>query len=222
MVTNEGTAPETDGVTTQVEGTAETRETLMGDTGGEAGTAETRSGEAGGEAPRGNAPEQYEAFTLPDGVDANDEQVRAALGEAGEVFRELGLTQQQGQKLVDLHMKHWMGGAVEAEEMFQRQIERQVREWEDEVRNDAEIGGTRLRENLIYAKRAIAALGGRELADELNRTGMGSNPVLVRAFVKMGRQYFREDNFVQGNGAKPVDNSPSGMAARIYPNMRRN
>ena len=94
-------------------------------------------------------------------------------------------------------------------------------DWNRQVQNDPEIGGARLKESLMYANRAVAALGGLELAEELKRTGMGSNPALVKAFVKMGREYFREDRFVQGGGARPVDNSPAGMAARIYPEMRR-
>ena len=36
--------------------------------------------------------------------------VKAALDEAGGLFRELGLTQEQGQRLIDLHAKHWLGG----------------------------------------------------------------------------------------------------------------
>lgn len=210
------------GITTHLDGQG-VRETMMG---GADGGAEMRSNaneaqtDTQQNAAQPGAPENYEPFTLPEGVDVNSEPVKAALDEAGGVFRELGLTQEQGQKLIDLHMKHWMGGAVEAEEMFQRQVDQQVRTWEEELQRDAEIGGTRLRENLMYAKRAVAALGGRELAEELNKTGMGSNPALVKAFVKMGRQYFREDRFVQGGGAKPVDNSPAGMAHRIYPNMK--
>jgi len=223
MGSTETGAAQDGGITTHL-GEQGVRETMMGggsETNNPADVAATQQGEAAGNAPHGTAPDHYEAFTLPEGVDANSEPVKAALDEAGGVFRELGLTQEQGQKLIDLHMKHWMGGAVEAEELFQRQIDQQVRDWEEELKNDAEVGGTRLRENLMYAKRAVAALGGRELAEELDKTGMGSNPVLVRAFVKMGRQYFREDHFVQGDGAKPVDNSPEGMAHRIYPNMRR-
>ena len=209
------------GITTHLEGQG-VRETMMGGDGGtemrsNANEAQTDTQQ---NASQTGAPENYEPFTLPEGVDASSEPVKAALDEAGVVFRELGLSQEQGQKLIDLHMKHWMGGAVEAEKMFQRQVDQQVRTWEEELQRDAEIGGTRLRENLMYAKRAVAALGGLELAEELDKTGMGSNPALVKAFVKMGRQYFREDRFVQGGGAKPVDNSPAGMAHRIYPNMK--
>jgi len=214
------------GITTHLEGQG-TRETMLGGTAeGQQNTANTTQTNAAQTAPAQNvqqtgAPESYEPFTLPEGSDAGDPRLQAAMGEAQGLFRELGLTQEQAQKVWDLGVKHWMGGAVEAEELFRRQVEQQVDDWNRQVQNDPEIGGARLKENLMYANRAVAALGGRELAEELNKTGMGSNPVLVRAFVKMGRQYFREDRFVQGGGAKPVDNSPAGMAHRIYPNMRR-
>ena len=221
--------PADGGITTHLDSQG-ARETMLGDA-GTAGTqtktpdapnaAQTNPAQSTQNAAQTEAPESYEPFTLPEGSDAGDPRLQAAMGEAQGLFKELGLTQEQAQKVWDLGVKHWMGGAVEAEELFQRQVDQKVWEWEEELKRDPEVGGARLRETLMYAKRAVGALGGRELMDELNRTGMGSNPVLVRAFAKMGREYFREDHFVQGGGARPVDNSPAGMAHRIYPNMRR-
>lgn len=170
-------------------------------------------------APR--APEQYEAFQLPEGVDANNEPVRAALDEAKALFKAEGISQQTAQKLIDLHMKHWMGGAVEAERMFEEEVTRRVKGWEEELQRDPEIGGTMLRENLIYAKRAVGYLGGKRLMDALNETGVGSHPAIVAAFVKVGRDFLREGRFITGNAASgAMDNSPEAIAMRFYPNMR--
>ena len=214
------------GITTHLEGQGARETMLGGTTEGQQNTANTTQTNAAQTAGTQNtvqntAPESYEPFTLPEGSDAGDPRLQAAMSEAQELFKALGLPQEQAQKVWDLGVKYWMGGAVEAEELFRRQVEQQVDDWNRQVQNDPEIGGARLKESLMYANRAVAALGGLELAEELKRTGMGSNPALVKAFVKMGREYFREDRFVQGGGARPVDNSPAGMAARIYPEMRR-
>ena len=218
------------GITTHLDNQG-ARETLLGDAGAAAGTqntanaTQTNAAQTAGAQNTQNtaqtgAPETYEPFTLPEGSDAGDPRLQAAMGEAQGLFKEIGLTQEQAQKVWDLGVKHWMGGAVEAEELFRRQVEQQVDDWNRQIQNDPEVGGARLRENLMYANRAVAALGGFELAAELKRTGMGSNPLLVKAFIRMGREYFKEDHFVQGGGARPVDNSPAGMAHRIYPNMK--
>ena len=52
---------------------------------------------------------------------AEDPQVKAALDEAEGLFRELGLTQEQGQRLIDLHAKHWLGGMLNQQELFEQE-----------------------------------------------------------------------------------------------------
>ncbi len=168
------------------------------------------------------APEQYEPFNFSNGMDTNAPEVKAALSEAEDVFRELNLTQEQAQKLIDLHAKHWIGGAAEMDEQINKQLQAQVDEWGEQTKKDPEFGGARLNQSKMYVNRAISNLGGQKLLDALTKeTGVINHPAIWRAFAKIGRDYFTEDKFVQGmNSGRNLDNSPIGMARRVYPDMK--
>ena len=167
-------------------------------------------------APVAAGPESYEPFALPKGMEAAAPDVAAALSDAVGVFRELGLTQEQGQKLVDLYGKHWIG-AVDA---FDLELSRRMQEWGEEIQRDPELGGARLKESVTHARRAINNLGGAELEAALEQTGAINHPQIFRAFVRMGRG-LAEDTFVTGQVAGGAPDSPEAWAARVYPNMAR-
>ena len=166
------------------------------------------------------APEAYEPFNLPDGTDMNAPDVRDALNEAQGVFKELGLNQEQAQKLIDLHTKHWIGGAAEMEEQINNQLQAQVDAWGEQTKKDPEFGGARLNQAKMYVNRAISNLGGKSLLNALTKeTGVINHPAIWRAFAKIGRDYFTEDKFIRNANTGRNDNSPLGMAKRVYPNM---
>ena len=172
--------------------------------------------------PKAKAPESYQPFTLPAEMPAEDPQVKAALAEAGGLFRELGLTQEQGQRLIDLHAKHWLGGMLNQQELFEQELDRRVAQWGEQTKAHPEFGGTRLNESLASVRRAIAHLGGEKLAHALDKeTGLINHPEVFAAFARAGK-LFAEDQFVGGSPAGTSPNSPSAMAARVYPGMTRN
>ena len=153
---------------------------------------------------------------------AEDPQVKAALDEAGGLFRELGLTQEQGQRLIDLHAKHWLGGMLNQQELFEQELDRRVAQWGEQTKAHPEFGGTRLNESLTSIRRAIAHLGGEKLAHALDKeTGLINHPEVFAAFARAGK-LFAEDQFVGGSPAGAPTDSPSAMAARVYPGMARN
>lgn len=172
--------------------------------------------------PRAKAPENYQPFALPAEMQADDPQVKAALDEAGGLFRELGLTQEQGQRLIDLHAKHWLGGMLNQQELFEQELDRRVAQWGEQTKAHPEFGGTRLNESLVSVRRAIAHLGGEKLAHALDKeTGLINHPEVFAAFARAGK-LFAEDRFVGGSPAGAPTDSPSAMAARVYPGMARN
>ncbi|MBF0164465.1 MAG: hypothetical protein HQM01_08230 [Magnetococcales bacterium] len=136
------------------------------------------------------APDQYADFVMPEGVTADD----GMKGEFGAIAKELNLTQEQAQKLVDFYA----GKAAQAHQApYQQWMEMQTK-WRQEVEHDPEIGGAQLNQNLAQAKQAIEQLGGNPLRQALNATGAGNNPAIVKAFVKMGAM-MAEGSFVKGN-----------------------
>ncbi|HCT9373648.1 peptidase [Klebsiella quasipneumoniae] len=134
------------------------------------------------------APEKYE-FQAGEGVELDAE----ALKDFEPVARELNLTNEQAQKLVDAYPKILAGVQQRQADAWQAQTE----EWAATVKADKEIGGDKLTANLGVAQRALDTFGTPALKEYLNGTGLGNHPELVKAFVKVGKA-MSEDGVVTG------------------------
>ncbi|MGM8528678.1 peptidase [Enterobacter asburiae] len=135
------------------------------------------------------APEKYE-FKAGEGVELDTE----ALKDFEPVARELNLTNEQAQKLVDAYPKILAGVQQRQAEAWQAQTE----QWASDVKADKEIGGDKLTSNLSAAQRALDQFGTPELKEYLNTTGLGNHPDLVKTFVKIGKA-MSEDGMVDGS-----------------------
>lgn len=135
------------------------------------------------------APEKYE-FQAAEGVELDTE----ALKEFEPVAREMNLTNEQAQKLVDVYPKILAGVQQRQAEAWQQTTE----QWAADVKADKEIGGDKLPSNLSAAQRALDQFGTPELKTYLNDTGLGNHPDLVKAFVKIGKA-MSEDGMVTGS-----------------------
>lgn len=134
------------------------------------------------------APEKYE-FKPAEGQELDT----AALEQFEPIARELNLTNEQAQKLVDAYPKILAGVQQRQAEAWQKQTEG----WAETVKADKEIGGDKLTSNLSAAQRALAQFGTPELKEYLEGTGLGNHPELVKAFVKVGKA-MSEDGVVTG------------------------
>ncbi|MBF9845983.1 peptidase [Enterobacter hormaechei] len=134
------------------------------------------------------APEKYE-FTAGEGVELDSE----ALKDFEPVARDLNLTNEQAQKLVDAYPKILAGVQQRQAEAWQKQTDG----WAETVKADKEIGGDKLTANLSAAQRALDQFGTPELKEYLNATGLGNHPDLVKTFVKIGKA-MSEDGMVTG------------------------
>lgn len=63
----------------------------------------------------------------------------------------------------------------------------QVKTWETELTTDTEVGGAAFKANIEFATRALEKYGTKEFREELQRSGYGNHPGLVRCFVKIGK-----------------------------------
>lgn len=131
------------------------------------------------------APEKYE-FAAPEGqeLDAN------ALSVFEPIAKELGLTQEQAQKLVDIYPQ-----------IQQQQAEawsKQIADWGEQVKADKEIGGDKFNASVGAAQRALDQFGNPELREYLQASGLGNHPALVRFCAKVGKS-MAEDSFVVPN-----------------------
>ena len=135
------------------------------------------------------APEKYE-FKAGEGVELDTE----ALKDFEPVARDLNLTNEQAQKLVDAYPKILAGVQQRQAEAWQAQTE----QWAADVKADKEIGGDKLTANLSAAQRALDQFGTPELKEYLEGTGLGNHPELVKAFIKIGKA-MSEDGMVDGS-----------------------
>lgn len=149
------------------------------------------------------APEKYE-FQVAEGVELDTE----ALKEFEPVAREMNLTNEQAQKLVDVYPKILAGVQQRQVEAWQQTTE----QWAADVKADKEIGGDKLPSNLSAAQRALDQFGTPELKTYLNDTGLGNHPDLVKAFVKIGKA-MSEDKVVSGGH----DSGGSDLVSAFYP-----
>lgn len=125
------------------------------------------------------APEAYEDFALPEGVELNDE----TLTDYKAMAKELNLSQDAAQKLVEFGTTR-LKEAAEAPYKLWADTQRQ---WQADIKSDPDIGGTKLESSLSLAARAIDASEGNALREGLSFTGFGNNPAAVRHFVEVGR-----------------------------------
>ncbi|WP_447888489.1 peptidase [Serratia fonticola] len=131
-------------------------------------------------------PEKYE-FKAPEGVEQLDPQ---ALAVFEPIAKELGLSQEQAQKLVDIYPQ-----------IQQQQAElwsKQVTDWGEQVKADKEIGGDKLTASVGQAQKALDQFGTPALRDYLHTSGLGNHPELVRAFAKVGKM-MSEDKIIMPN-----------------------
>lgn len=149
----------------------------------------------------------YEPFAVPEGVDYDDKGAQ----EFGALAKEFGLNQTQAQKLVDLHVRHWLG--------YQEQALQQQEKWRNETMNHPELGGQKFKSSLSDAMRFIDAFGGDKLRAVLNETGVGNHPEIFAAFARAGRM-LGEDIMVSGSpsGSKKTG-SYADLARSMYPDM---
>lgn len=161
------------------------------------------SGDAGGEGSQ-TPNDTYADFTLPDGMEVD----AIALEEVTPIFKELGLTQEQSQKLVDHYAKQVQAGSQKQVDTFNQL----TNDWREQSQNDKEFGGDKFEENVKVAQNAIGKYGTPELKQLLNDHGVGNHPEVIRFMVRVG-QTLKED--VPGSAGSTVSASED-HATQLY------
>lgn len=151
---------------------------------------EEKTGDKEGDKKPEGAPEKYE-FSAPEGTELD----KAAVEQFEPIARELNLSQEQAQKLVDLY------GSKVMPQLMKQQAEswqKQVADWGTAAKEDKEIGGDKFGANLEKAKQAMGTFATPELREFLESSGMGNHPEMIRLMVKVGAA-MSEDNLVTSN-----------------------
>jgi hypothetical protein len=164
-------------------------------------TPEAKAEREAAEAKAKLVPETYEAFKLPEGVEADE----AMLGEFSTVAKELNLTQDQAQKLVDLQAKSALAETTARNEMLTKALDAQKTRWAEEIKNDPELGGSKFDATVTTAVKAVSAFFGDDVRQLLNDSGIGNHPGLIRGLHKIGLAITEDRIVIPGSDASATD-----------------
>jgi hypothetical protein len=133
------------------------------------------------------------AMAAPDGFEHYDTGLSDKMRQT---FHEAKLTPAQAQHIHDKFVEGMMGNV----ETAQHSATDQQGQWETELKKEY---GTAFDERIAAGKRALREYGGEEIGKILDQAGLGSNPVIVRAFVNAG--------LAMGHGPQLKDSESSGQ-----------
>ena len=176
---------------------------------------EGKDGEEETPAPAG-APEKYELSA------AEGQEFDAASFEVVEpIFREIGLSNDQAQKLVTAYGEKIMPALAErARTQLETQAAATRKEWSDSFHNDPDLGGANKDRTLADAARAFDHYGlkkGEGLRQMLDESGLGNHPDLIRFVARVGRD-LDEGGFERGSvGAQPKTPEGKMYGAEFQP-----
>lgn len=192
------------------EGDNDDGSTLLGG-GAEGEEAPKKEGEEGADgdespAPAG-APETYE-LTAGEGQEFD----KSSFDVVEPIFREIGLSNDQAQKLVSAYGEKIMPALAEkAKAQLETQAATTRKEWSDAFHNDPDLGGANKDKTLSDAARAFDHYGlkkGEGFRQLLDESGLGNHPDLIRFVARVGRD-LDEGGFERG-GAVAQPKTPEG------------
>jgi hypothetical protein len=125
------------------------------------------------------ASDKYEAkLNLPEGRAADPK----SMSRFYDVAHKNGLSDRQAQAVLDLYVELQDGARDSIGGSAKEAMTTLEREW-----------GGAVQHNLGLAQRAVAELGGRELMELLDTTGLGNHPALIRVFHRVGKVLSEDD-----------------------------
>lgn len=162
-------------------------------------------------------PEAYD-FKAPEGATLDPKVIEAA----SPIFKELGLSQDAAQKLVDFYSAQ----TTKINADLIKSVEDMRASWRDAVMKDPEIGTKidSVKVELGRAKDRLPAEVRTAFDTALNETGMGDHPAIVRALYEFSK-LVNEGTHVTGGAPSPLGQNSKGVAQRptiagaLYPNL---
>lgn len=167
-------------------------------------------------APASSAPEAYTDFTLPEGVTLD----KAILDEATPIFKELGLSQEAAQKLVDLQAKY----STKTSADLTKAVDDMRADWQAKVKADPALANLDVVKTELGRAKDKLPVAVRTAFDEaMNLTGLGDHPAIVKGLFEFAK-LVNEGTPVNGSGPS-AEGQTNGRAARptiagaLYPNL---
>lgn len=142
------------------------------------------------------APENGYEFKAPEGTTFDEGTMKAF----GDVAKELNLSQESVQKIIDRV-------TPELNNQWKSAVEKYRTEWAEQSEADKEFGGAKFRENLQGTNEAYMRFTTREFRALMKESGLDSHPEVIRVFYRLSKQT-GEGSLVKGGGATPPKDDP--------------
>lgn len=163
-------------------------------------------------------PEKYEPFKVPEGFKFDDKVVP----EIEATFKDLGLTQEAGQKLVDFYTKNFQAAA---EAPYKQWADTQ-KAWNDEINTRFGDKAEGVRADINGAINSVLPPSlAKNFRTALDLTGAGTNPDLVEGLSILLKPLFEGKPVPGGKpspeGQKAPGSGPISIADAMYPHLRK-
>lgn len=176
--------------------------------------ADGKDGEAK-TAPEG-APEKYADFKLPEGVKLDENTLK----EATAAFKDLNLTQDQSQKLVDFYVKN---GLQAAQAPYKAWSDLQT-QWKSEIGERFGSKAEAIRVDITKAINTLPPSLARNFNAALDLTGAGSHPDVVEALSVLLKPLVEAGSVREGKPSAEGQKAPGtpdrpSIADSMYPHL---
>lgn len=204
---------------------ADADSSLLGDAGADSGTgdagADEKAADGGEDAGDGETgekgpPEAYELNTTVKDAEGKDVAVEVdpeLLAKATPLFKELGLTNEQANKIAPLAIDIQNQVVAKQNDDFAAMRT----QWAKDAKADPDIGGKNWDSTISLAAKALDHFGAKSNIQDvdgqkvetndfrvlLNDTGLGNHPVMLKIFRSIG-QSIAEDTKLEGGDANPA------------------
>jgi len=163
------------------------------------------------------APDAYE-FKAPDGESLD----AAVIEKVSPIFKELNLSTEQAQKLVDFYSAH----TKESQTAVAKAVEDMRTEWRTQIMSDKDLGGKieQVKVELGRAKDRLPAEVRSAFEEAMNVTGMGDHPAIVKGLYEFAK-LVNEGTHVGGGAPSPHGQARTGtanqptLAGALYPHL---
>ena len=152
-------------------------------------------------------PEKPDGYKFEFGEDSQVDE--ALLGGFREIAHQLGITQEQAQKLAGFYEAQIKGMNATALEARTKQAVETEQGWLKEIKGMPDFDSQK-----ASADRAMEQFGNPELVELLNQTRLGSHPTIFKFVAEVGKA-LAEPGFVRSKGGT----GELSLAEKLYPNQ---
>lgn len=186
--------------------------------------ATDKKGDEAKDKAEGKAPEKYESFKVPEGYEIPEK----VMTEVSALFKEMGLSQDQAQKLIDFQTKM----ETEAGDAPYKAWDEMKSGWRRDAENHPDLKGKLAADGEVTVRigkflNQLDPKLANDFRDLMELTGAGDHPAFIRVIDYAAKKLTESGSHVAGNGPAAPGQSRDGQtrqpsaAEAMWPNLAR-